>query len=51
MTESKQGQGGAYVIDPDTGERRLVERTDLVTPEPSAPVEPAPTRKTTKTKE
>lgn len=32
------GKGGSYVIDPQTGRRTLVERTE---PAPAAPVAPA----------
>lgn len=52
MSESNRGQGGAYVIDPQTGERRLVERTEPNVPAQPASAEPAPAaRKSTKTKE
>lgn len=53
MSESNHGKGGAYEIDPQTGERRLVERTEQPTeaPEPAAPAEPAPARKTTRTRD
>lgn len=30
-----KGQGGAYVVDPETGERKLVERTDAPQPQPA----------------
>lgn len=41
MTPDKfEGQGGSYVIDPKTGERKLVERT--AEPE-QTPIEPQPT--------
>jgi hypothetical protein len=42
------GQGGTFLIDPETGERVLLERTEEPTPEaaseilPEPPTEPAP---------
>lgn len=51
MNEPTRGIGGAYEIDPKTGERRLVERTEPQAPEAQAPAEPAPARTTTKKKD
>jgi len=51
MSESTRGQGGAYVIDPKTGERQLEERTEPLAPMPAAPADPAAARKTTKMKD
>lgn len=51
MTDEHEGQGGSYTLDPKTGKRTLVERTDdplFPSPRPVAPapiVEPAPVRK------
>ena len=46
MTDEHEGMGGSYTLDPKTGKRTLVERTDdalLPSPRPEAPiVEPAP---------
>lgn len=38
------GQGGSYLLDPDTGERVLLERTEAPAPEivPPAAIEPPP---------
>lgn len=36
------GQGGSYVVDPDTQERKLVERTDWTPPEAAAAETPDP---------
>lgn len=33
MTDENAGKGGAYVLDPKTGKRRLVERTEAPKPE------------------
>lgn len=45
MNDDFAGQGGSYVLDPKTGKRRLVERTDgpkvQTQPQPAAPVAPA----------
>ncbi len=51
MTEPTRGQGGSYAIDPKTGERRLVERTESAPSAPQPQAEPAPARKPTKTKD
>lgn len=32
MTDPHEGKGGSYVRDPQTGERKLVERTDPAPP-------------------
>ena len=48
MTDEYEGQGGSYTLDPKTGKRTLIERTDdplLPSPRPPAQapiVEPAP---------
>ena len=46
MTDEHEGMGGSYTLDPKTGKRKLVDRTDdplLPSPRPEAPiVEPAP---------
>jgi hypothetical protein len=36
------GQGGTYLLDPETGERVLLERTEPPAPENVPPPEPAP---------
>jgi len=52
MSESTRGQGGSYVIDPKSGEKRLVERTEPPAPAPEAkPAAAAPASKPTKTKD
>lgn len=49
MTDTNEGMGGSYTMDPKTGKRTLVERTDdplLPSPRPETPViDPAPVRK------
>lgn len=43
MQDEFAGHGGAYVMDPKTGKRRLLERTDAPQPQkqqPEAPAEP-----------
>lgn len=48
MMDEHEGQGGSYTLDPKTGKRTLVERTDdplLPSPRPVTPapiVDPAP---------
>lgn len=48
MSDENEGMGGSYTLDPKTGKRTLVERTEdalLPSPRPDAPapiVEPAP---------
>ena len=37
MEDEYQGQGGTYLLDPKTGKRKLIERT-----EPANPSEPQP---------
>lgn len=37
MVDEYWGQGGAYLLDPKTGKRKLIERT-----EPAQPSEPKP---------
>jgi hypothetical protein len=37
MEDEYQGQGGTYLLDPKTGKRKLIERT-----EPAQPSEPEP---------
>lgn len=45
MNDPHAGQGGSYLLDPDTGERTLIERTQPQTPQApaTAPAEPQPT--------
>ena len=52
MTDTNEGMGGSYTLDPKTGKRTLVERThDPLLPSPApkdtAPpvIDPAPVRK------
>lgn len=48
MTDEHEGMGGSYTLDPKTGKRTLVERTDdplFPSPQPAASppvIEPAP---------
>jgi len=54
MSESTRGEGGSYVIDPRSGEKRLVERTGQSAPAPAPETKPAaavPASKPTKTKD
>ena len=37
LVDEYQGQGGSYLLDPKTGKRTLIERT-----EPATPSEPTP---------
>lgn len=37
MMDEHQGQGGSYLVDPKTGKRKLIERT-----EPAKPLNPEP---------
>ena len=37
MEDEYQGQGGTYLLDPKTGKRKLIERT-----EPAKPLNPEP---------
>ena len=37
--DENEGLGGSYIVDPDTGARRLVERTQDPAPEPLEPKE------------
>jgi hypothetical protein len=34
-----EGQGGSYVVDPKTGKRKLIERTDAPQPAPAPEIE------------
>lgn len=36
------GQGGCYVMDPKTGKRKLVQRTEPAAPTTEQPTEPPP---------
>ena len=49
MTDTNEGMGGSYTLDPKTGKRTLVERTHdplLPSAQPEPPVvDPAPVRK------
>lgn len=49
MSDEHEGMGGSYALDPKTGKRKLVERTDdpmFPAPQPEPPAaEPAPARK------
>lgn len=53
MSDQNAGMGGSYVLDPKTGERRLMERTNETTEPAQAgfltpvPVAPADTTTTT----
>lgn len=42
MNDEFAGQGGSYVMDPKTGKRRLVERTDGPQPPQQQPEPPKP---------
>lgn len=43
MNEQNEGMGGSYTLNPQTGERRLIERTtDEPTPAPEPEPEPEP---------
>jgi hypothetical protein len=37
MKDENEGKGGSYIRDPETGERKLVERTDAPAPTPAEP--------------
>lgn len=39
LTDEYQGQGGSYLLDPKTGKRTLIERTEPATPSAPTPEE------------
>ncbi|WP_295991565.1 hypothetical protein [Rugamonas sp.] len=41
MNDLNSGVGGSYAIDPATGERKLISRTDYAPPASDAPNQPA----------
>lgn len=43
MTDQYEGQGGSYIADPKTGERKLVERTQEAAPAAADAGEEQPT--------